>query len=469
MSTSRASLASADGSCQLSFDEPGSSFLPETATDDSPTKFKSELNNEPNSPFLTETTTESHLAENNRPDSSLLQEVATDDNLVKSISEPASLLWQETAQETATDSPETEPDLKSAVFFAQGRWKWAWHLLALTLASSCTTGGISLLALATLISLPPEVDCSNLDQGVSDRATLTCLQEEIAVGKPDAILNALNWVGRWEYSHPLYNEAQELLEAWSNTVLNTAQQYQEIGRIPDAIALVSYIPPASPRYYDAYTLLRQLRTAHKETAAAIYEEAQTLLKQQSWTLASQALVRLQALENEVSDTGFARILAQRIEAEQRAQKLLDQAIQKRALGRPQQYGEAIAIASQIDPGTYVWQSSQPLLKTWSDELLLIGSHRMEQGNFEGAVALVRQIARNPNRRGMAQDWLVLAQARQLAQASVRNSTNHLAPKVGLYPAILAAQSIQPESPWWSRATAYSQRWKTHLELAKKKV
>ncbi|NER81895.1 MAG: hypothetical protein F6K42_20485 [Leptolyngbya sp. SIO1D8] len=347
----------------------------------------------------------------------------------------------------------------------QGVWKLVWNWMTPPVASSCATGSVALFALAQLIYPPPEVDCEALNQRVSDRVTLSCLQTAIAKGDSEAVLKALNWIGGWEANHPLQNEVQDLLETWSAKVLQAARQHRTAGRPAEAIRLLRYIPHSSPRYTDAWALLQQLRRERDQLEQAIYKDAQVALQQQDWIQASRELWRLQALETEASPTGSAHALTRQIEAEKQAQSLLNQAIQKHSLGEPQYQSEAIAIASQINPNTYVWRSAQSLLDDWSDGLLPVGLQQLEQGNLKEAIVIFRQIARYPNRQAIAQDWLILAQARYLAQTSLEASSStdlDLALQVGLSPAILTAQSIQPESPRHPQASAHAQQWEQQL-------
>lgn len=146
----------------------------------------------------------------------------------------------------------------------QTLWQWVSNWIVIALAGSCASTSFTVMALLALITPPPETDCTDLQPRASDRAQLTCLQAEIAAGQSDAIVTALDWVGRWEHHHPLYNEAQMLLDTWSTTVLRRAQRYQDTGNIIDAIALVNHIPPASPRYRDAQRHLQQLHDLQKQ-------------------------------------------------------------------------------------------------------------------------------------------------------------------------------------------------------------
>ena len=147
--------------------------------------------------------------------------------------------------------------------FTQGVGKGFRKLIVLAFAGFCATGSIMFLAMSTLVSLPPEIDCNAHNSSFSDRTTLACLQAAIATDDTDAILNALTWVSNWERTHPLYYDTQKLLESWSSNVLLQARQHQGEGKTAAAIALVKQIPAISPRYEDARLLLEQLQSELK--------------------------------------------------------------------------------------------------------------------------------------------------------------------------------------------------------------
>ncbi len=326
----------------------------------------------------------------------------------------------------------------------QGLRNW----MALAFAGYCATGGTALMALLMLVSVPAEVDCEADRQSISDRAALTCLQAAIATGDSEAMLTALDWVGSWGQGHPLYNEAQGLLESWSATVLLSAQHHRAEGKLAEAITLIQHIPPTSPLYTDARSLLEEVRGEQKLHELISYEEAQKALQQSNWAQAFQSLWRLQALATEPSETHLARQLAQQIEAERQAQRLLNEAIQLYSLDAVQTQGDAIAIASQIDSDTYVWESVQPLLDEWSDELLSAGRDQIAQGNFAKATVILSKVVPNPSRRTVAQDWLAQARSHHLAQTRAKAadtvSSSSASTPMNQYPTLLTAQGIQPE-------------------------
>ena len=147
--------------------------------------------------------------------------------------------------------------------FTQGVGQGFRKLIVLAFAGFCATGSIAFLATSTLVSPPPEIDCSAHNPSFSEHTTLACLRAAIATDDTDAVLKALTWVADWERTHPLYYETQRLLESWSSNVLLKARQHQGEGKTAEAIALIEQIPPISPRYEDARILLEQLQSELK--------------------------------------------------------------------------------------------------------------------------------------------------------------------------------------------------------------
>lgn len=320
-------------------------------------------------------------------------------------------------------------------------------LIPLALVSSCATSSLALIAFAALVN-PPEADCNA--RQVSDRTHLICLQIEIAKGDFNTVLKALDLVGGWEITHPLYNEAQGLLARWSAAILHKAERYSLEGKAAEAIELVKQIPPSSPQYLDSRSLLKRLRSQNRQIKKNSHGDAQAALQEQEWGQAFESLWRIQALEVDAVQSMLSDRLARRIEAERQAQKLLNRAIQEHYLGSVKHQAEAIAIASQIDPDTYVGESAQAKMDEWSDDLLPLGIERIDQGDLAGAAAIFKKIAQNPSRRHVAQEWLLQAQTQHLTQtvkaASVRTGV------ANPYPTLSTASSIRPETPWRFEST-----------------
>ncbi|MDB9524406.1 hypothetical protein PN498_00275 [Oscillatoria sp. CS-180] len=333
----------------------------------------------------------------------------------------------------------------------------AWSWMTFSLVGASAGGSAVMMAFSSLISLPPEPNCSDLEPEATHRDNLTCLQQAIAAGQPEALPSGLAFVGRWQPTDPLFNEGTQLLEQWSDPAFQQAQEAYANGTLSQAASFAAEIPHGSSHYIQAQALLQSLSEEQYRLAAPVYEAAQVALQQQDWANAFQALWALETLDHPKLQTGLTQTVAQQIETERQATRLLNTAVQQQALGTPQDQGHAIAIASQIDPSTYVWQTAQPLLDQWSDELFPLAQYRLAKGDVTGATEIVQQIAKNPNRRSLAQDWLILVQANRLATVSLAQESS-LTTQIGLYPAVLATRSIQPESVWRSHAMTQAHLW-----------
>ena len=75
------------------------------------------------------------------------------------------------------------------------------------------------------------------------------------------------------------------------------------------------------------------------------------------------------------------------------------------------------------------------------------------------------MALNPERTQAAQDLIWLSQSRQLVLKSVATGPTTLAQTVGLYPALLVAQQISPDSPFYPQAAAVIPTWQNRLQNA----
>lgn len=320
-----------------------------------------------------------------------------------------------------------------------------YNWMTVSLVGTWATSSMALLAFSTLANVPPEPDCEGLGPRSSEREQLTCLQNEIATGNPSALSSGLAWVGQWETTHPLFSESRDLLEAWTIPVLQEARQAQAAGELVQAIDLAAQIPANSPRFEEAQALLDGWLKTQQAIATEHYEAAQIALQNQHWATAFQHLEELQALDHEVFKTGLAEQLAHELEAERQATRWFNRATRQHALGTPEDRAYAIAIASQIDTDTYLWQTTQAAVNQWSDELFLLAQKRFQDGDFNGAIAIAQQIAKNPNRQGMTQDWLNLVWAKKLTAVSSAPQTPAVGAAVGLYPALLATASMQPEN------------------------
>ncbi len=337
----------------------------------------------------------------------------------------------------------------------------SWRWLPIFLICSCGTSALALGAFFWLIRLPPTVDCDHATTLTSDRAELYCAQAAAESGHLEDTLNALDLVGAWSSSHPLYSEVQPLVERWSGVVLKAAQQQFQDNHLEAARSLIQRIPPSSPVYPSARAALE--RWNHQwSRAQAVLAKAQQALQQQDWTRAAAQVRALAALGNDAWQRQQVETLSRQIRREQQGQALLTQAVALAATGDRHQLGKAMRRASQIHPSTFTHGRAQIYLDQWSDRLLSLGLQQWYASELTQAITLARYVAPNPNRAQAAQQLIWLSQARQMAQQSLsswRTSPDQL---VKLYQAMLLANRISPDSPYYGQAQSSITTWHRHL-------
>ncbi|HZG37143.1 MAG TPA: hypothetical protein VEZ50_00555 [Nodosilinea sp.] len=343
----------------------------------------------------------------------------------------------------------------------------SWRLLLISLLSCGAASAAAFGAFLWLINLPPTANCETAATAPTDRAQLFCAQTAAESGELSDVLAALDLVGGWAAGHPLYYEVQPLVEQWSWVALKAAEQeLRSNGSMAEAQALVGHIPVDSPVFATAQDTI-QTWQAEWDQGEAIMATAQTALQQKDWPTASKQILALAELKNSHWRVGQVSTLSRQISEERQAQDLLAEAIATAAPGGSDRLGAALGTASKINEGTYAHQQAQPYLDRWSDLLLKLGQDKWYASDLDAAIALGRSAALNPSRAKVAQELIWISQARQMAQQSLttwRTSPDQL---VTLYRAMLLANRLPADSPYYPQAQSSVATWRTHLgELAR---
>ncbi|HIK46880.1 MAG TPA: hypothetical protein IGR64_18710, partial [Leptolyngbyaceae cyanobacterium M65_K2018_010] len=277
----------------------------------------------------------------------------------------------------------------------------------------------------------------------------------------ESVLSSLELAGSWTSSHPLYYEVQPLVEQWSGVVLQAAEQELRRGHLEQAQTLIERIPVSSPIYAEGQAAL-QAWHAEWEQGTALLATAQTALQQKDWSKASAQVLALAELQNPHWRVDQVQALSRQIRQERQAQDLLQQAVALASPGGSDRLGQAIRTASQIDQTTFTYAAAQTYMDRWSDALLKLGLDQWYASELPAAMTLGRYVALNPNRAKVAQELIWLSRARQLAQQSLgtwRTSPDQL---VTLYKAMLLANQVPPDSPFYPQAQSSVATWRTHL-------
>ncbi|NJK53476.1 MAG: hypothetical protein HC936_12925 [Leptolyngbyaceae cyanobacterium SU_3_3] len=146
-------------------------------------------------------------------------------------------------------------------------------------------------AFVWLSKAPPAVDCKKISLWSLDSERLYCAQQGAQSGKPDQILAAIKLVKDWTIEHPLYAQAQVLLQDWSNAILILARDRVTQRDIKGAISLAKQIPRSSASYKDAQASIKYWLEEFNR-GQAIYHKIQADLKKRNWDLVSQHISEL---------------------------------------------------------------------------------------------------------------------------------------------------------------------------------
>lgn len=342
----------------------------------------------------------------------------------------------------------------------KGNQSWRWLLISLM--SCIAASGAAVGAFVWLINLPPTADCENPTSITTDRAQLYCAQIAAETGELDDILASLALVGSWTTSHPLYYEVQPLVEQWSWVALQAAQQKLGDSDLEGAVALIDHIPASSPVYEPAQAAL-QAWNVEWEQGDKIWAEAQAALKNQDWATASQKVIALSELGNRHWRVTQVQELSRQIRLERQARRNLAESVKLASPGGIDQLGLALKTASRIDATTYAYQDAQPYMDRWSDWLLNLGLDQWYASELDGAITLGQNAGLNPKRAKASQELIWLARSRQMAQQSLgtwRTAPDQL---MRLYQAMLVANQIPQDSPYYPQAQSSVATWRTHLD------
>ncbi len=338
--------------------------------------------------------------------------------------------------------------------------KWLWLLIGLSICS--VFSGIGGLAFWWLTTPPPTVDCKTISPLSTDMDRLYCAQQAARSREIPKILAGLELASKWTPDRPLYPEAQRLIAEWSEPVLAAARNKIEQSDLRGAVELASRIPPSSPSYKEAQEAIAYWKK-YWQQGEAITTAARTAMRDQNWVLAEEKISALKDFNQEHWRFDRVNALSQLLSAEKQGRRILAQAREIAKTGQPDQLGVAIAQVSKMDPKTFVWADTQPLLKQWSERLLSLGYQNWLKGNLNEATRLATLVSPNPKLAHTAQELLWLSQAQQHALGSSTTLKPTPLQIWNLTAAIATAALIQPESRFYHQAQRALKGWQAQLQ------
>ncbi len=325
---------------------------------------------------------------------------------------------------------------------------WKWQIIWLGILA--TAGGTAVGAFIWLSKVPPAVDCQQISSWSAESERLFCAQQSAASGKPEQILEAIKLVKTWTPEHPLYGQAQALMQNWSNALLMLARDRVTQKDLKGGIALANQIPKSSAIYKDAQVAVKRWQEEFNK-GQILYDKILIALKKQNWNLASEHIASL-SLVTDPSWQDRLSDVRQRATDEKAAWQYLKDARNFAKSTSPEQWGRAIAITDPISRKTFVWEQAKTEVLRWRDAVFGLAVARLDKQDLVGASTLVSSIPTSVKLTSDNQDLIRLVRAKEAAADTDYRQPplERLAP---LWLAIQLLRQINPQSPFYAQAKA----------------
>lgn len=343
------------------------------------------------------------------------------------------------------------------------RKRRGWTLPMMFVTGLGITGGLGVLALVWLTSLPPMPECDRVSRLSPDPERLYCAQEAARSGELRDIKAAVDLVKEWTPRHPLYTESQQWLGRWSRNLMEIARQRYTQSDLKGALEIAGLVPESSPLHKDAQATIQEWQ-AEWEEGQAIYDTAQEALKDQLWSEASQQLLALGQLQSPYWREQRMSQLTQQIFAERSSWGALQEAKRFARRKTPDNLQAALNKLAEIAPQTHAWQAAQENRQEWGAALAEMGWQRWQQGDTEAAIALAQAIPTDLPLDGELAQLVRYSHAHKLAAWDVNTDWQPSPAQLWrLREAIAALQGIPRSSALYSIAQANLADWQAQLE------
>lgn len=336
-------------------------------------------------------------------------------------------------------------------------WRW----LLLSILSCVATSAAAVGAFLWLVNLPPTTNCDDPAQITTDRAALSCAEVAAVDGDLESVLAGLTLVQGWGPTHWLSHEFNPLVEEWSVVVVAAAEQELRNGRRDEAERLLAHLPPQSASYQTGQHLLAEW-SQEWEAGSALVAKAQAAMANQDWQTASAQVLALGELSHPHWREEQVQAVSRQIHGEQQAHAQIRKAVSLASPGGADRLMEASVLVNQVSPDAIAHKTAQTYLDRWSDLLLTEALQRWYNADLDRAMQISQAVARNPNRAKVAQELIWLSQARQLARHSVGPWKVTPQQMTAIYKAMLLANRIPADSPYYPQAQSSVATWRTHL-------
>lgn len=335
------------------------------------------------------------------------------------------------------------------------RWqRWLKNWVLWVIVGALFSSGIGFTAMAMLLKLPAAPNCPAIFWPLASASMrLHCAQIAASKQTVNDLLQAIALVRGLPKDHPLRIQIDQLVEEWSEEILELADESFQKGKLKEAIAMARKIP----QDVAAYKLVEEQITEWESIwnqAEEIYQNAEAEMREQRWHLAFMAASKLLNVGNHYWETTkYDQLTALITQAREDGNKLA----RAKSLGKTgilKNLLEAIRLARAIASTSYVYKDAQEAIPEFGRKILELAEAQLNIRKVDEALETVRQIPNIPQIDGEKQDFIYFAQAQRSAWVGS---------VVDLEAAIANAQRISPSSRFHVKAQDMISRWQLEIE------
>jgi hypothetical protein len=310
--------------------------------------------------------------------------------------------------------------------------------------------GTGYAAYSWLSTIPSAPDCDRLWFFTPNADKLFCFEQKARSGDQQAAFAGLDLIRDWANTHPLHKPAARLNQDWSKITLAIAKQKALDNQLDEAVAVANKIPASSPLYKEAQKAITSWQT-NRQKVVALEASVETALKSQDWPTAEKQIQPWAASGDGYQQQQFHRLM-ERIMTERIAANQLQQLREliNAAPGDAVVLGQAVKLASQIDPNRYSWKTAQAEVNRWSKALATLAATRLAQGDEAGAIVAAERLPQSVSLLPEVRDLLEWHRAQQLDQRlAIATDASETAsdPFASPFATEASAATTGPRYPW----------------------
>jgi hypothetical protein len=315
-------------------------------------------------------------------------------------------------------------------------------------------GGASALAVAYIFQLPGLPNCPAVFWPLAS-ASMRFECARIAASKESAndLLEAIALVDGVPQDNPMREEANRLVELWSQEVLKLADELFHDGKLNEAIAAAQKIPAKVTAAKLVESRIKTWKTTWQQ-AETILQKTEAALRKRDWKLAFAQAIKLLDLDCRYWQTTRYDDLNTRINTARADGNKLYEAERLAAAGGLDNTLKAMKMAQEIGKDSYVYGLAQKAIRTFGQQLLDLAQDALNRRNLQAALSIVDKIPDAAKLSEPIKDFTIMANA----QAQVWQDT-----VAGLEAAIAQAQRIRPDRPFYKKAQQLITRWQYEIE------